>query len=85
MATLQRRMVRSDIIDSPCIKSSQVRDQLSQDEEATLAGTDSEVSREDQDKINKFSRLHRQDELLQEKLKTKTVRQCVGMSTCYAY
>lgn len=37
-------------------------------------GTDDlEVSREDQDKINNFSRLHQREMLLEEDLKTKAV------------
>ncbi len=35
---------------------------------------DLEVRREDQDKINKFSRLHQREILLEEELKIKAVR-----------
>lgn len=37
-------------------------------------GEEVEVRREDQDKINKFSRLHRHELSIQEELKTKNVR-----------
>jgi hypothetical protein len=43
--------------------------QLSKDEE----GEETEVRREDQDKINRFSTLHQKEKLLQEELKTKEV------------
>ncbi|KAI9372416.1 Prefoldin subunit-domain-containing protein [Aspergillus egyptiacus] len=45
---------------------------LSKEDEATLQNTeDNEVRREDQEKINRFSRLHQRETLLQEKLKAK--------------
>jgi hypothetical protein len=43
--------------------------QLSKDEE----GEETEVRREDQDKINRFSTLHQKEKLLQVELKTKEV------------
>jgi hypothetical protein len=43
--------------------------QLSKDEE----GEETEVRREDQDKINRFSTLHQKEKLLQAELKTKEV------------
>lgn len=43
-----------------------------EDEEA--AGDEIEVRREDQDKINKFSRLHQHELLYEEELKDKNVR-----------
>jgi prefoldin subunit 4 len=43
-----------------------------EDEEA--AGDEIEVRREDQDKINKFSRLHQRELLYEEELKAKSVR-----------
>ena len=46
--------------------------QLTREEEATTE--DKEVRREDQDKINGFSRLHQQETTLEEELKTKQVR-----------
>lgn len=45
------------------------RSQLTKEEEAA-AGSD-EVRREDQDKINRFSRLHQNESNLEEELKTK--------------
>ncbi|KAK4988575.1 hypothetical protein LTR50_003871 [Elasticomyces elasticus] len=45
-------------------------DQLSKEDEAA-AGDEIEVRREDQDKINRFSRLHQREKLLQEELKVK--------------
>ncbi|KAL8676183.1 MAG: hypothetical protein Q9224_007315, partial [Gallowayella concinna] len=44
---------------------------LSKEEEATVGKDDLEVRREDQDKINKFSRLHQREMLLEEELKGK--------------
>lgn len=37
-------------------------------------GEEVEVRKEDQDRINRFSRLHQRETLLEEKLKTKQVR-----------
>lgn len=48
--------------------------QLSKEDEATMAGEEAEVRREDQDKINKFSRLHQKEKNLEEELRTKQVR-----------
>lgn len=39
-----------------------------------MAGEEAEVRREDQDKINKFSRLHQREQNLEDELKTKQVR-----------
>ncbi|PLN83431.1 Prefoldin, subunit 4 [Aspergillus taichungensis] len=45
---------------------------LSKDEEATAAGgEENEVRREDQEKINRFSRLHQRESVLEELLKGK--------------
>ena len=49
--------------------------QLSKDEE----GEETEVRREDQDKINRFSTLHQKEKLLQADLKTKEVRSRLDM------
>ncbi|THW30396.1 hypothetical protein D6D23_00187 [Aureobasidium pullulans] len=49
--------------------------QLSKDEE----GEETEVRREDQDKINRFSTLHQKEKLLQADLKTKEVRSRLNM------
>ncbi|KAM3463349.1 hypothetical protein MY5147_002583 [Beauveria neobassiana] len=48
------------------------RRMLSKEEEN--AGQEVEVRREDQDKINRFSRLHQRELLLEEELKAKNVR-----------
>lgn len=47
--------------------------QLSKDDEAAAGGEDTEVRREDQDKINRFSRLHQRETVLEERLKAKQV------------
>jgi hypothetical protein len=47
--------------------------QLSKEEEGE-GNADAEVTREDQDKINAFSRLHRREKMLEEELQTKQVR-----------
>lgn len=47
-------------------------EQLSKEEEA--AGEEVEVRREDQDKINKFSRLSSREQVLEDELKAKAVR-----------
>ncbi|KAH8698895.1 putative prefoldin subunit 4 [Talaromyces proteolyticus] len=44
---------------------------LSKDDEAATGGEDTEVRREDQDKINRFSRLHQRETVLEERLKAK--------------
>lgn len=49
------------------------RVQLSREDEAGIGKEDLEVRREDQDKINSFSRLHQREILLEEDLKTKAV------------
>jgi hypothetical protein len=46
---------------------------LSKEDEATTGGDEVEVRREDQDKINKFSRLHQREIALEEELKSKHV------------
>lgn len=47
--------------------------QLSKEEEGET-GPDAEVAKEDQDKINSFSRLHNRERIIEEELKTKQVR-----------
>lgn len=47
--------------------------QLSREDEAGTGKEDLEVRREDQDKINSFSRLHQREILLEEDLKSKAV------------
>lgn len=49
-------------------------EKLSKDEEAAAGTEDTEVRREDQDKINRFSRLHQRETVLEERLKAKQVR-----------
>ena len=46
--------------------------QLTKEEEEAI-GEDVEVRREDQDKINRFSRLHRHELAIEEELKAKQV------------
>ena len=46
--------------------------QLTKEEEKE-AGDEIEVRREDQDKINRFSRLHQRELVLEDELKVKTV------------
>ncbi|KAL9121244.1 MAG: hypothetical protein Q9187_002199 [Circinaria calcarea] len=47
------------------------RRMLSKEDEAAVTTDENEVRREDQDKINRFSRLHQREMLLEEELKTK--------------
>ncbi|MCJ1374335.1 hypothetical protein MMC20_005567 [Loxospora ochrophaea] len=47
------------------------RRMLSREDEAALGADETEVRREDQDKINRFSRLHQRETLLEEELKAK--------------
>ncbi|PMD12675.1 Prefoldin, subunit 4 [Hyaloscypha hepaticicola] len=47
------------------------RRMLSKEDEATAGSDEIEVRREDQDKINKFSRLHQREIALEEELKLK--------------
>ncbi|OAL44348.1 Prefoldin, subunit 4 [Pyrenochaeta sp. DS3sAY3a] len=47
------------------------RRMLTKEEEASAVGEDIEVRREDQEKINRFSSLHRKEEGLEEELRTK--------------
>ena len=49
--------------------------QLSREDEAAAGADGNDVRREDQDKINKFSRLHQRESVLVEDLKTKQVGQ----------
>ncbi|KAL8657470.1 MAG: hypothetical protein Q9226_001880 [Calogaya cf. arnoldii] len=47
------------------------RRMLSREDEAAVSKDDLEVRREDQDKINKFSRLHQREMLLEDDLKSR--------------
>ena len=51
-----------------------MRPKLSREDEAAVGKDELEVRREDQDKINKFSRLHQREMTLEEELKVKAVR-----------
>ena len=53
--------------------------QLSREDEAATGGEEVQVRREDQDKINKFSRLHQREKILEEELKTKQVRSSINI------
>jgi len=57
-----------------CLEAFSANDlhQLSREDEEAV-GDEIEVRREDQDKINKFSRLHQHELLIKEELKIKTV------------
>jgi prefoldin subunit 4 len=48
--------------------------QLSREEEEAM-GDEKEVRKEDQDRINRFSRLHSKEKLMEEDLKTKQVNE----------
>ena len=48
--------------------------ELSKEDEAAVGKDELEVRREDQDKINKFSRLHQRETALEDELKVKAVR-----------
>lgn len=48
--------------------------QLSKEDEVATGGEETEVRREDQDKINRFSRLHQREISLEEELRSKHVR-----------
>ena len=48
-------------------------EQLTKEDEAATGGDEVEVRREDQDKINKFSRLHQREMALEEEVKSKQV------------
>lgn len=46
---------------------------LAREDENAPGGDENEVRREDQEKINRFSRLHQREAVLQEQLKAKQV------------
>lgn len=48
--------------------------ELSKEDEAAVGKDELEVRREDQDKINKFSKLHQRETALEDELKVKAVR-----------
>lgn len=69
---MQRRMVHSlPFPISPTFFLTHT--QLSKEDEAS-AGDENEVRREDQEKINRFSRLHQREVVLEDVLKGKRVR-----------
>ena len=47
--------------------------ELSKEDEANVGKDEREVRREDQDKINKFSKLHQRETALEDELKSKAV------------
>ncbi|ODH46702.1 hypothetical protein GX48_07207 [Paracoccidioides brasiliensis] len=47
------------------------RRMLSKEDEASASSEETEVRREDQEKINRFSRLHQRETMLEEQLKSK--------------
>ena len=64
------------------IKTDKIK--LSKDEEATAAGgEENEVRREDQEKINRFSRLHQRESVLEELLQGKNVRSFFSSSLLF--
>lgn len=66
------------------IKTDKIK--LSKDEEATAAGgEENEVRREDQEKINRFSRLHQRESVLEELLQGKNVRFFFFLLLYYLY
>lgn len=67
---MQRRMVRSHIPPRSSLTIANRSLQLSKEDEAA---DEVEVRREDQDKINKFSRLHQRELALKEVLELKSV------------
>lgn len=67
---MQRRMVRLLL---PPFRTQFSLPQLSKEDEVA-AGDDTEVRREDQEKINRFSRLHQRQTVLEGQLKAKLVR-----------
>ncbi|KMU72142.1 hypothetical protein CISG_00451 [Coccidioides immitis RMSCC 3703] len=76
---LSRRMVSSSSTSTRIPPSSSPRSadrltpQLSKEDEEASHGEETEVRREDQEKINRFSRLHQRETALQEQLKTKQI------------
>lgn len=72
---MQRRMVSSCLLSLQSIHRNltHIRVQLTKEDEQAV-GDEVEVRREDQDKINKFSRLHQRELKYEEELKLKSVR-----------
>lgn len=58
--------------------------ELSKEDEAAVGKDELEVRREDQDKINKFSRLHQRETTLEDELKTKAVCDASFLSSASA-
>lgn len=73
----QRRMVGRSVSAPPSHISIHqlIFSQLSKEDEAAGRGDETEVRREDQEKINRFSRLHQRETVFEEQLKSKQVRQ----------
>ena len=72
---MQTRMVRPPqiSIDMKGVNKRITKNQLSKEDEVAGTGSDNEVRREDQDKINRFSRLHQRETVLEGVLKAKQV------------
>ena len=67
---MQRRMVSKQL--SSRNRITLINFELTKEDEAAV-GNELEVRREDQDKINRFSRLHQRETVLEDELKTKAV------------
>lgn len=59
--------------------------QLTKEDEASTGGEEIEVRREDQDKINRFSRLHQREIVLEEELKTMQVCWIIPFRNLYPF
>lgn len=70
---MQRRMVRIAFRIREANYEILTDSELSKEDEAAVGKDELEVRREDQDKINKFSRLHQRETTLEDELKTKAV------------
>ncbi|CAD6577884.1 MAG: hypothetical protein ASARMPRED_008439 [Alectoria sarmentosa] len=68
---MQRRMVRIAFRIREANYEILTDSELSKEDEAAVGKDELEVRREDQDKINKFSRLHQRETTLEDELKTK--------------
>ena len=68
---MQRRMVNK--VDDLSLLRWLTCAQLSKEDEMAVGKDEQEVRREDQDRINKFSRLHQRELTLQDEVKAKAV------------
>jgi hypothetical protein len=79
---MQRRMVSAFsvmLVMNHSLKCNPVL-KLSKEDEAAVGSDETEVRKEDQERINKFSRLHQREMLLEEELKVKAVS-CIDISS----